>query len=624
MRGTVSIERDGRRIVARIPYANGDGPVYAKRVPGARWAPSTKTWNYPLDWSVCLKLRAVFGDALEIGPELAEWARGEKERTAELVDLSRRDSVELENLPRLAPELYAALRPYQTIGVKYLVSAQASLLADEPRLGKTIQALAAVVENNRPGLYLVSAPATTLETVWARQIARWLPGLGAAFAAVGVRAKREETISAAFEYSIKYPDSFTFILANPAMLRIRKTEKSGEVQLLPPDYPALHDPALFEGMICDESQEVLIGPNTLKMSANRQGMVHLAKLNPTAFRFCLTGTPARGNNQNYWGTFNWLRPDLYASKWFWIKQYWDVIEGGYGLEIGEQLPGVEEALEAELSRMMLRRTTAEVRPELPARMYGGEPLDPSDPSSPVAVWLPMEGKQKTAYERFAKSATIDLGSGELSANGVLAEMTRAKQFANHHLDTNGEDVWAELPSNKVDYLLGALEERGIRSPAESPEGDSKIVIASQSTKTLDLLSHTLSQMAGIPHLVLTGAVPNKDRAWIIEEFQTVPAARVLLLQTKTGGVGIELNAADEIFIIDETWIPDDQVQLEFRIDNTTGEARAKTVWYLHSLGTIEEGIARTTSMRDKDTRSWLDERRGVEVVRALLSGRKAD
>lgn len=623
MRGTVQIERDGRRIVARIPYANGDGPVYAKRVPGARWAASTKTWNYPLDWAVCLKMRSVFGDALEIGPELTAWAREEKERTAELVDLSRRESVELENLPRLAPDLYAALRPYQTIGVKYLVSAQASLLADEPRLGKTIQALGAVVENNRPGLYLVSAPATTLDTVWARQIARWLPRIGAAFAAVGSRAKREATIAAARRYTSDYPDAFTFILANPDMIRIRKTERGGELRLLTPDYPELFTPGMFAGMICDESQEVLIGPNTLKMSARRQGMTQLSKLNIDAFRFCLTGTPARGNNQNYWGTFNWLRPDLYTSKWFWIKQYWDVIEGGYGMEIGEQLPGAEKALDAELSRMMLRRTTAEVRPELPARMYGGEPLDPSDPTSPVAVWLPMEGKQKTAYERFAKAATVDLGSGELSANGVLAEMTRAKQFANHYLDTNGDEVWAELPSNKIEYLLGALEERGIRSPVDS-EGTSKVVIASQSTKTLALLSEILSRASGVPHLVLTGAVPNKERGGVIEQFQTVPTARVLLLQTKTGGVGIELNAADEIFIIDETWIPDDQVQVEFRIDNTTGEARAKTVWYLHSLGTIEEGIARTVSLRDRDARSWLDERRGVEVVRALLSGRKAD
>ena len=104
---TVRIERVGNRVYADIPYhfgGNGMGPVLAKRVSGVtpkfdRGAgPGGKDkfvgWTYPLDLSVCRELRPVFGDALEIGDELRDWAAAERRREAELREIQGGGRVE--------------------------------------------------------------------------------------------------------------------------------------------------------------------------------------------------------------------------------------------------------------------------------------------------------------------------------------------------------------------------------------------------------------------------------------------------------------------------------------------------------------------------------------------------
>ena len=69
-------EKEGDRIVLSAP------PTYTarvKEVPGGRWDSKARLWRFPVSWGVCVMLRGVFGDELEVGPALAEWSRNEYE-----------------------------------------------------------------------------------------------------------------------------------------------------------------------------------------------------------------------------------------------------------------------------------------------------------------------------------------------------------------------------------------------------------------------------------------------------------------------------------------------------------------------------------------------------------------
>lgn len=67
----IHAERTHDMIVLTAPMVLKDR---AKEIPGARYDSKLRAWKYPLSWAHCVMLRGVFGDELEVGPELARWA----------------------------------------------------------------------------------------------------------------------------------------------------------------------------------------------------------------------------------------------------------------------------------------------------------------------------------------------------------------------------------------------------------------------------------------------------------------------------------------------------------------------------------------------------------------------
>jgi hypothetical protein len=142
----IKIERWGDdRIAAVIPFAFGKDA--RKRVPGSNaiWDRTSfperfRFWSYPLSMHTCRLFREEFGDSLDIGPELSEWA-WDNRRTEESLEELRAGGTDID-LPVVradAPELWNALlaRPYQIEGAAFIVKGKHVCLGDEPRLGKT-------------------------------------------------------------------------------------------------------------------------------------------------------------------------------------------------------------------------------------------------------------------------------------------------------------------------------------------------------------------------------------------------------------------------------------------------------------------------------------------------------
>jgi len=377
----------------------------------------------------------------------------------------------------------------------------------------------------------------------------------------------------------------------------------------------------WDAVIVDECHKSLIGKNAISkaVSQTRLGMM-LLPVKQNGYKVALSGTPYRGKPELLWGIMNWLRPDVFTSFWRWVESFFEVWDNGWGARaIGDMDEDRLEAYDRTVAPYLLRRTKAEVAPDLPPKMYGGTPLDPDDPTSAVGVWLEMEPAQQKMYNQMAQESEANIDGGLVSAIGVLPEMTRLKQFAicswevMDAIKTDGTIVVdaKPLPSNKYNWLLEFVNERA--------EEGGKIVVASQYTKVVNAFAWQLRK-DGHPCHVLTGETKQLDRKVMVADFQdNADSPKVFLINTTAGGVAITLDAADDVVFLDETYIPDDQEQVEDRCHRVSRPDHQVTVWYLRSLGTIEESICRITAEREATVKERLDGARGIDFAKRLLN-----
>lgn len=634
----INIERFKDRIFLRSPWYPGCAEE-AKSVPGASWRKTEKVWSYPLSLTTCREMREVFGKRLNIGPALYEWAKAEVAKETELHALGRKYDAELTLVPQIAPDLAVAMqtRTYQKSGAAFIARARSTLIADEPSMGKSVMALAGIMESGAwEGQHLVVAPVTALDSTWGRQIRAWTPGV--AFAMPDGRAKREKVIQEFLDSDAKAK----FLIVNPAMLMVKvsphcKKCNAFQSQIYPGKqkhavkeyekhdieghvfqpmiekhaWPQLHE-VVWNSVIIDESHEILAAYRPSNVTQSVEGIKRL-KTVENAPRICLTGTPLRGKEQRIWGTLDVLGA-VNGGYWPWVSTYFQIDDNGFGKTIKDLKPEKEEDFYKMLDVAVLRRLKSEVRDDLPDNLTEDH-------------WVEMSPKHAKQYKEFLDEGEVVLGEGILSSSGVLSALTRLKQLAFGLWDITGyrevDDVRIPVlapgsESPKVERLLSLLRERGVTgNPKEDwlPEsGGHKYVITSQFTQVVDYIEHHFNK-AGIETLKITGAVTGKKRTAVIKQFdESYDGPRVLLMNTKAGGSSIDLDTfCDDLFIVDETFVDDDQTQVKGRIDNRKGEVRVRTFHYLRTLGTIEEEIATGNMTQSHRAAALLDVRRGIDV-----------
>lgn len=620
MSKNIRVEREGDKIILK-GWIGSQTPGLCKSVSGARFVPERKVWRYPLDYGVCVELRGAFGDELDIGPELASWARAERDKRTALDELSSAAEAKLLNVPRYAPRIAAAMssRTYQQVGAAFGARLGSFGLFDQPGLGKTITALGAIVEamGEQPGVHLVLCPKVAIESVWRYEIEQWLGESARVFTLIGTRAQREAVFAEADAAMPPLQDGkHVFVVGNIEMTRVKAVRDRETKKIISEtaEWPELFGRE-WDTVIVDESHRALVrGKSKASESQQRYGLSKLRGVR----RIALSGTPMRGKPEQLWGTLNWLRPDVYTAYWKWVERYFKLTSNGYSNYVLNGFrDGGEDRLANDMRTISLRRTKAEVLPELPPKSYAGTYLIPGDDNSPHGVWLTMEGAQAKAYKTFEAEAAIEVEGGEIIADGVLAEMTRLKQFAGATLKVSGTKITPTLPSVKFDWLVAKLDELGILEG----EGEAKIVVASQFTSLLNLFAAELRAMGVSLHL-LTGETPDKARLDMVRDFQNNTDVRVFMLNTKAGGVAVTLDAADDLVLLDETYVPDDQEQVEDRIHRTS-RMHNVTIHRVRVLDSIEEEIAWITAARE-DVQHWLlDGSRGVEAARQLYAAKAA-
>lgn len=635
----IELVKQGRRIVLRTSdHLTG----MKTAIPGA-YLTTSGHWTVPLDMETCRLLRQKFGSKLRVTSELRRWAMGITQSRKAMSALAKAPSAELEVLPSKCPKLYSAMehRPYQLAGVRFLADNRATLLADDPGLGKTLIALGAVIESEVPGPYLVVAPKTASDSVWRREIHRWLPRPYQAITMPELRPAREKLLQCmpltATTWVIVHPEMVmaqsyltctecgkSYVDKGRAMRQLPCGHmRRGSKSRLVCSYPMLFERTEWGVIIVDECHDSLIKRTGLP-TQRRRGIEALP-LRTDSMRIAMSGTPCDSKPHQLWGTLNWLNPTVYSAFHRWAELYW--LKGGYtGFEIGEFRKDREQLLWDSLSSISLRRTKGEVANDLPPKLYVGTPFDPDDPSSPVGIWLPMSGRQAKAYRDIERYSVTELASGRLETITALAELTRLKQLASSFGDIerhrrNGETYFKyepRIPSNKLSWIIDSLEEWGYpHNPL------TKVVIVSFYSGIMRAFARALEthfKTKSGKHLCtgITGNTPMDRRKAIIDRFNTTQRyPSIMFLNVRAGGTAITLDSADRMIFVSETRNPDQQRQAEDRIHRVSNP-RQCMYYYLRSIGTVDIGTALINQEREQDTHRLLDTRRGIDYVRHVL------
>ena len=590
------VPREGLLDRTSIPMRN------IRAIPGTRWSSKRGTLRLPDNADVVLRVYREMDGWNEkpfFSKSVSRWLREEIAQTKAVRKAKSTDFLDVPVLREHYPDIWKAIqsRPFQTYGAAFLAAHGGGLIADDPGLGKTLQTIAGIIAADTSGPILILAPKTAAIVTWPTEIDRWAgEDVTVATGSMTV-AKRRKMISEFIDRSNREGGRH-WLICNSEMVRGKYKGPN-----FMPNVPELFEKARpWSAIVVDESHKVLTAKSAKKSSFSqvRAGMANLP-LKKGGMRIAISGTPQKGSNHRLWGTLNWLRPTVYTSYWKWVEK-WFHVEAQYfgGVSIGE-IKDVK-GLSQELAPLMVRRTKAEVLPELPPKEYR-------------YITIPMLPKQERMYQQIIKSAMAEVDSGALVAVGVLATMVRLKQLANSCCDVEGDPegdgviVKPTGPSNKINWILEWLEDRR--------DHDGKVIIATQFSSFAKLIAETLEKEGWESHL-LTGATPPGQRKAMQKEFQAPGGPRVFILNTIAGGVSLTLDAADDVIITDQTWSPDDQQQVEDRAHRLSRPDHKVGIWYLMSKDSIEEQIHRAGLDKVDSSALLLDKSRGVDTARKIL------
>ncbi len=441
-------------------------------------------------------------------------------------------SVPIVDVPQ---ELESRLRPYQISGYHWLNYLNdvgwGGILADDMGLGKTVQALSMLshyAEKEGALKALVVCP-TTLIYNWENEIKKFTPSLTWQIHHGSMRTRNPED----FEKS-------NIIITTYGTLR-------SDIQLMMK--------FLFDYVVLDESQAI-------KNPASK--VTKAACLLTAKNRLCMSGTPLQNNTFDVYAQMNFLNPGLLGSVEFFRNEFSTPID-----KFGEQEQ--KDHLRKLLYPFILRRTKEQVAKDLPEK-------------TETILFCEMEDKQREIYEMFRNSYR-DKIMGNIEGQGIgksqltiLQGLMKLRQICDSPFILNEEEKYPNH-SIKLDELTREITEN---------IGEHKALIFSQFLGMLSLIKEKLVEN-NIQFEYFDGSTPPHERERAIQNFQSNDDCRVFLISLKAGGVGLNLTAADYVYIVDPWWNPAVEQQA---IDRTHRIGQTKNIFAYRMIckDTIEDKI----------------------------------
>jgi non-specific serine/threonine protein kinase len=431
--------------------------------------------------------------------------------------------------------LQPILRPYQHSGFYWLNFLQETgcggILADDMGLGKTIQALTMLehFENTTGNLKALVVCPTTLLYNWENEIKKFTPNL---------------------EYFIHHGGQ-----------RTRDVNELLPHHIIITTYGTLRSDILllqqinFDYVVLDESQAIK-NPNSKVAKASC--------LINSKHRLCMSGTPLQNNTFDIYAQMNFLNPGLLGNADFFRNEFATPID-----KFGEQEQKLH--LRKLLFPFILRRTKEQVAKDLPDK-------------TETILFCEMDEEQRRIYDAFRNDfrdkvlGTIDSQGMEKSTLTILQGLMKLRQICDSPAIMNEPEKYPNH-SIKLEELSREITEN---------ISDHKALVFSQFLGMLGLIKEKLKE-AGVQFEYFYGSTNVHVRQRAIDNFQNNPECRVFLISLKAGGVGLNLTAADYVYIVDPWWNPAVEQQA---IDRThrIGQTRNIFAYRMICKDTVEDKI----------------------------------
>ncbi len=476
--------------------------------------------------------------------------------------------------------LKAELRPYQNEGFAWMQLLQENnfggCLADDMGLGKTVQTLTLLLNSKgkvngdnyqpeeKPALAQLSifdnanikntpSSATSLIVMptslihnWEKEIRKFTPELRC-FEFIGQNRPKD----------IRIFNEFDIILTTYGVVRN--------------DFELLKTYKLFY-LILDESQYIKNPDSKIYKAVNQLNSKH---------RLVLTGTPIENSLTDLWAQINFLNKGLLGNLSFFKREFVQPIEK-------DNNPKKKEKLQQFIQPFVLRRTKHHVAKDLPDKIES-------------VIYCDMTDEQKSFYEeekskiRNSIMETIEKTKDKPTILAIEG-LNRLRQIANHPVlidrDYKAESGKYEEITRKIETLVAEKH---------------KVLIFSAYVKHLNLFADYMNKQ-NYPYSMLTGSTQHRDK--VINDFKSSEDKNVFLIQIKAGGVGLNLTAADYVFIIDPWWNPAVEEQAINRT-HRIGQDKKVMIYRFIATDTVEEKIQQLKARKSKLADSFISTKQAV-------------
>ena len=518
-------------------------------------------------------------------------------------------------------EFHGELRPYQKLGLGWMSMLRdlgmGGVLADDMGLGKTIQVLGLLL-GRRGGHDATSdshAATPTAGNGQPRDTPAASPATGDGHRPSLIVVPRSVVFNWIDEAQKFTPELRVEAYTGPERAEVRR--RLGELDVVVTSYGLLRRDVnelrhtAFDYVVLDEAQAIK-NPNSQAAKACR-----LLEAN---HRLALTGTPIENHLGDLWSIFEFLNPGMLGSNSRFAELVRSVGSGGAtrpamstpapaapaqdAAERSEAggppattpslTPGTTPATAtasdavAQIARavrpFILRRTKKQVLADLPAKTEQTVICEMNPDQRKVydelrdyyrnSLLQKVESRPATGDAATGAPARLALGGG--SAFMVLEALLRLRQAACHPGLIN--DDYQHTSSAKLEALEAMLD--------DIVEEGGKALVFSQFTSMLGLVRQRLDAK-GIRYAYLDGRTRNRKQ--IVESFQNDDDLHVFLISLKAGGLGLNLTAAEYVFLLDPWWNPAVEAQA---IDRTHRIGQTKPVFAYRMIceDTVEQRV----------------------------------
>jgi superfamily II DNA or RNA helicase len=444
--------------------------------------------------------------------------------------------------PLIPAHTKAELRPYQKEGFYWLVHLYENnwggCLADDMGLGKTLQTITLIqyiYENSERKQEISSLPATlvvaptSLLHNWKNELNRFAPELNI-FVYAGYERQRIKNSNNIF-------NNYQVVITSYGIMR-------NDIDYFR-EYP-------FTMIILDESQYIKNAESLVYQSANQLISAH---------KLVLTGTPIENSLEDLWSQFNFINEGLLGNLSSFKKEFIQPI-------IKEKNEEREQMLKRLISPFLLRRTKEEVTPELP-------------PLLQEIIYCDMIDKQKDVYEaekNRIRNTLIEAKEHPKRPENTFVALEGLNKLRQLSCHPKLIDKSYEGESGKFEQIIMSFE--------NLKASKHKVLIFSSYVRHLELLARKFDE-EGWLYAMLTGKTQKREEE--INRFISNNDIYCFFISLKAGSTGLNLTAADYVFIIDPWWNPAAEMQALSRA-HRIGQDKPVIAYRFVSSETVEEKI----------------------------------